>query len=403
MKVIITTEHRFIRLPNGTVCSVTKGREYEFWQRYLSVFDEVLVVARVQSIQGGGNGNSVASGPLVEFCDLASYKGVVGYLRSGINLKKHIHNTYTDDAAYIMRVPGQVSNLVWRDLNLYRHPYAVEVVGDPYDVFSPSAVKHPLRRILRYWFSRLLRLQCSGANVAAYVTAEAIQRRYPAIHSNFQTYYSSVELPQDAFVDRPKKYGELFARPIYLVSVGSMEQMYKGFDTLIDAIAHLRQKRVNAFLTIVGDGKYRLQLEEQVEKLGISDFVKFTGMLPAGRLVREQLDNADLFILSSRTEGLPRVVIEAMARGLPCVATNVGGLSELLPAECLVPANDSIALAKKIADFVSDPNHLTEQSRQNLQKASEYESAILQGRRIQFYQHVRNITESWLKTRPAKG
>ena len=67
-----------------------------------------------------------------------------------------------------------------------------------------------------------------------------------------------------------------------------------------------------------------------------------------GHGVTEQLDAADVFVLPSRQEGLPRAMIEAMARSLPCVGSDVGGISELIP-DWVVPPNDPQALALKFS------------------------------------------------------
>ena len=88
----------------------------------------------------------------------------------------------------------------------------------------------------------------------------------------------------------------------------------------------------------------------------------FLGQLPAGEMVRAQLDKADLFILPSKTEGLPRALVEAMARALPCIGTTVGGIPELLPSEDLVPPGDVKALAETIEDVLRRPERLAKMS-----------------------------------------
>src|SRR5690606_12476224 len=114
-------------------------------------------------------------------------------------------------------------------------------------------------------------------------------------------------------------------------------------------------------LRVVGDGRYREILENLARQLGVWDNVAFVGRLPAAE-VRRELDNADLFVLASRTEGLPRAMIEAMARGLPCLGTRVGGIPELLPDDCLVPPDSPDELAGRIACIVENPEHMMDLS-----------------------------------------
>ncbi|MBV8270174.1 MAG: glycosyltransferase family 4 protein [Planctomycetaceae bacterium] len=148
-------------------------------------------------------------------------------------------------------------------------------------------------------------------------------------------------------------------------------------------------------LTMVGDGKERPGLEARARALGLGPRVRFLGQLPAGEAVRAELDRADLFVLPSRTEGLPRAMVEAMARALPCIGSWVGGIPELLPREDLVPPGDAAALARKIREVVCDPDRMARMSACNLEKAEQYREDALRGRRIAFYQHVREATEAW--------
>jgi glycosyltransferase involved in cell wall biosynthesis len=133
----------------------------------------------------------------------------------------------------------------------------------------------------------------------------------------------------------------------------------------------------------------------QAERLGMASRIRFLGQVTAGEPVRRILDAADLFVLPSRTEGLPRALVEAMARGLPCIGSAVGGVPELLDASELVPAGDPAALAAKIQEVLRDPLRMETMSRRNLADAREFCDSALAGRRRRFYQHVRDFTETW--------
>jgi glycosyltransferase involved in cell wall biosynthesis len=82
---------------------------------------------------------------------------------------------------------------------------------------------------------------------------------------------------------------------------------------------------------------------------------------------------------------LPRIVIEAMARGLPCIATNVGGISELLDKEDMVPPKNAKVLAEKIMAVVNDRKRMETMARRNLKIAQKYCMHELNKRRIEFY------------------
>jgi len=78
---------------------------------------------------------------------------------------------------------------------------------------------------------------------------------------------------------------------------------------------------------------------------------------------------------------------------LPCIGSTASGIPELLPADDLVPPEDVASLAKKISEVVQDPDRMTRMSSRNLEKSKEYKSELLQKRRIEFYQTVKEKTE----------
>jgi glycosyltransferase involved in cell wall biosynthesis len=189
------------------------------------------------------------------------------------------------------------------------------------------------------------------------------------------------------------------ASPVRGVFVGTLAQLYKAPDVLLEAIRIAVNGGIEIDLTIVGDGQHRPKLEQASREMGVGQVVHFLGHLPAGDSVRQQLDAADLFILPSRQEGLPRAMIEAMARALPCIGTKVGGIPELLEPEDLVEPNDAAALAAKIVEVIKNPERLSQMSARNLTKANEFRDETLQERRTEFYAHIRESTCTWIRTR----
>jgi len=296
--------------------------------------------------------------------------------------------------AVILRVSGTMASCIQPMLVQTGHPYAVEVVADPYDVFAPGSIKSPLRPFLRWYSPRRLRHQCLEASAAAYVTQDALQKRYPC--PNISVGISDVELPDDAFISTPRPLPSERARKT-LLFVGTLAQLYKAPHILIDAVALCVGEGLDLELILVGDGKHRSELEEQVKRLGLDSRIRFLGQLRGGAAVRAQMDAADVFVLPSYQEGLPRAMVEAMARALPCIGSTVGGVPELLPAEDMVPPGDVEALARKIGEVVTNPERMALMSSQNLEKSQEYRDGVLREKRIAFYRYVREMTQAWLR------
>jgi glycosyltransferase involved in cell wall biosynthesis len=131
-----------------------------------------------------------------------------------------------------------------------------------------------------------------------------------------------------------------------LLTAGRLDSGHKGVDTLIRALAHVERPYR---LDVVGEGAERPRYESLAERSGLSDLIRFYDFEPQHELAARMRD-ADLFVLASRYENNPCVVIEAMASGLPVVATNVGGLPEVVDAESglLAPPDEPAALAAQI-------------------------------------------------------
>lgn len=138
-----------------------------------------------------------------------------------------------------------------------------------------------------------------------------------------------------------------------VVYLGRLQQV-KGVDVLLRAWPEV-VSRVQAQLLVAGEGPLRSSLEQLANELGIAHCVRFLGRTSA---VAELLAGADLLVQPSRQEGLPNSVLEAMAAGLPVVATRVSGNEDLVTDGVtgrLVPSENSQALADAIVDVLRDP------------------------------------------------
>ncbi|KAA0890485.1 glycosyltransferase [Oryzomonas rubra] len=145
-----------------------------------------------------------------------------------------------------------------------------------------------------------------------------------------------------------------FCRGGYTLGAIGRFSREKGFDRLIEAVAILAQKRQDIRLVILGDGDLRRELEQKVRELGLENRVLMPGYRENAR---SYLPFFRVFVLSSLTEGLPLVLLEAMQAGVPVVATSVGGVPEVLQhgkAGILVPAPRAVDLSEGIGRVMMD-------------------------------------------------
>lgn len=398
MKLVVVLEAVFLRSTDGRFWCAGVFTS-SFFSRYLTAFDQVVVAARVQEVADVPADHQPVDDPRIRFAPIPWYRGMMGYLRVRRAVARALRSAMEQAEAIILRVPSPLAGRVMPHLMAAKRPYAVEVVGDPWEVFAPGVVRHPLRILLRHRLRHEMAKHCAHALAGAYVTRHALQSRYPTTGPAPMYGFSDIELSEDDFASRPRTSSvDAQDTPVRVVLVGTMSQRYKGHDLLLKAMALCRRNGLTVHARLVGDGVERPRFMELTRDLGLDGQVEFVGHLARRAEVMEELDRADAFILPSRTEGLPRAMIEAMARALPCLGTRVGGIPELLDDDALVPSDDHSALAQAIMTRLRDPAWMAAASARNLTVARTYHQDLLRKQREDFYRTVHEATTRWLET-----
>ena len=163
--------------------------------------------------------------------------------------------------------------------------------------------------------------------------------------------------------DREHLFPGTNAHSKLIAVVANMYSRVKGHTCLISAASSVCRDFPEAIFVLIGDGKERASLEEHVRQGGLEKNVLFLGSRSD---VPELLACCDLFVLPSEAEALPNALLEAMAAGLPVVATSVGGIPEIITdgvSGVLVPAKNPHALAEAILRILQDPRFAKELSR----------------------------------------
>jgi glycosyltransferase involved in cell wall biosynthesis len=127
----------------------------------------------------------------------------------------------------------------------------------------------------------------------------------------------------------PSEGRNTYRRILHFLTIARLDRQ-KGIDVLLKAWDRILQVENNLKLTVLGSGSQELELKRLSESLKVDGSVEFRGTVQD---IDQYFGDADLFVLPSRAEGLSNALLEAMSRGIPCVATNIGGNSELLGAE----------------------------------------------------------------------
>lgn len=179
---------------------------------------------------------------------------------------------------------------------------------------------------------------------------------------------------------------------IVLITVAVLREP-KGIQYMIHALPSLLNKFSNAYYIIVGDGEYRQSLEELAQTMGLADRVRFLGYQEN---IPSLLSASDLFVFPTLNDALPTVLLEAMAAGLPVVATNVGGVPEIIVHEknglIMPPANIS-SLVHACDRLLSDrelANQMKEAGRETVTKRFNIHLQVANLRDLYFQLSYRN-------------
>lgn len=384
MRLVFSNEMRLERGPDGVVHCPTGQLAYE--AKTLSAlregFEEVQVFARVFDGRRGTGGP--VAGPGVTVFEVPPMSGVAGAVRHAPGLLRAALAAAGGADVAFCRVPGALGSVLARAAWLRGVPTALQVVGDPALVNGGQEGANP-------WIPRAmaadLRWLCQHTAAANYVTEAYLQRHYPPGPQTRELGLSDVDLGPEDYADAPRRWSG--RGPLNLVSVAHLSHPYKGIEVLVRAVAAL-EGRLDVRLRVVGGGRLQGQYAQLAEELGVGARITWVGTVAAGAGVRAELDRADLLVMPSYTEGLPRGLVEGMARGLPAVGTRVGGIPELIDAAVLVEPGDARGLADRIA-AVADPERMAVLAADNLTRARDFAREVLVPRRRAFTRMLREL------------
>ena len=262
------------------------------------------------------------------------------------------------------------------------------------DVFK-NLWLHPNKvfKLFAYPLSWMTHRMVKNADYACYVTQDYLQTQYlckgEMCGCSDVEYLDLDETIVGKKIERINKIQDL----IILGSIGSINARLKGQDTVIKALAYLKEKGFNNFVyELVGTGNPE-RLMNLAKKLGVSDRVVFKGEYSHDDVLN-WFDGIDIYIHPSHSEGLPRTILEAMTKATPCICTKVGGVPELIDAECLFEYN-----GKEVPDLSRlilrmNKDKMIIEAERNFERARNYNPEVLEKRRSAFFENAINITRN---------
>jgi phosphatidyl-myo-inositol dimannoside synthase len=377
------TEARLAIGEDGGFYSPDRRDSYDWLaSRWLGAFDRLVLVARARAVEDLPRFR--VDGPGIEVASVPNYQGsrqlIGGYLRA----RRAVRASCRDSSAiYAGRLPGVIGGLVLARARRLGAATIAHVCGDPRDVLA-SGIAGRVGVVLAGVAAQRMRRTVVLATAVIYVSMHQLQRRFPASPRRLSVGIPDVDL-SDWICDAP--HSRSSGGTPSVVAVGSQEQLYKGHDLLIEAVA--ADERHGFTVTLIGGGARHADLIAMARDRGVEDRVRFVGHVSTANELRALLDESDLFAMPSRTEGLPGALVEAMARGLPAVASDVGAISELLDPGALFEPDSLSALRASLQRALSDDGWRAAEAERNLSTARRLRGLADPGRMTAFLEQVR--------------
>ena len=379
MKIGVILGHRYNRV-NDQYYTYTSYHA-DMWKEHLEVFDEVLLLDKANHLKEIPGGQKPVLVDGVSFVEFPSKKGVLQIfaLPSMFNIAR---KTVKQADVWNLHAPDLGTFCLWFWAVIFKVPYMIELRGDQ----SLTVNYLKLRGVLFAKYIALLQrfnywLQRSNP-IAIVSVAENYFKSYPS-RNNCPCYTISDNRIPDNWYGEIRRYSEKKDK-WSIVTVGRVEAQKNPIGT-IRALAKLNDMGFSNWeFSWLGDGPMLAKVKDEIKKYNLQDQVTMKGFVKWEDVFR-LLDSSDLFLLNTVSEGLPRALVEGMARGLPAIAARVGGVPELLSDEYIFPPLDNDALAKKLFEVLNDVQQLELMSETNLIKAREYAAEKLASRKKNFY------------------
>lgn len=278
----------------------------------------------------------------------------------------------------------------------HRHnvPYMAIVNGD---VFQTTRKHSSLKvRLSSYPMLYMAKYVINHAKYALYVTKYYLQNKYPCPGKSLGC--SDVEfldMSDDYLATRLERINE-HRIPIVLGSAGNVATVIKGQDTVVKALSELKREGHNEYVyQLVGTGDQSI-LRDLAKTLGVESIVQFMGEYSHDEVLK-WFEKIDIYLHPSRSEGLPRTILEAMTKATPCICSDVGGIPELISDEFLFSYNGEEVSHLKDLILKMTKEKMVEEATNNHSLAKEYNPELLDQKRSAFLEDAISRTRELLK------
>lgn len=383
MHALIITTHRFKKDRTG-IYATSKNLGLDFFREYLDIFDRLTICGRVETVDAVHQGERIEH-PQIAFSPLPCLRHWKWFLARWGPCRTILQSEVQATDVVISRDASFFAEIAQKEARRLGRPYMTELLADPREIFRSYGNSFPIRAIASWQAAKTAKI-VRRSDVVSYVNRTTLPERYPARPGAPQDCISDIRLEDDALAEA-RVYAER-PNPIRLLCVAAMVP-FKRHEDILHAAEELRRRGLSFELHFLGDGHLRARLEHLIAQRNLENNVFFHGFVYETERIQKIVDSCDLSLLASNSaEGMPRAMIETMARGLGGIASDAGGLKELVRPEELFPIGDVDALARILYEAATDPARLTTMSTHAIRTASEFTRSKLRPKRLELYRRL---------------
>lgn len=361
-----------------------------FWQKYYTVFDSVTALGYQAKIDNIEKMTKITKQDFE--VEILPKNNNPMYFFNDRKVRKIIKNNMEKCDCMIIKPTSRKGIIALKLAKKYQMPYMIEVTGDIN--LSLREHKNIFRKIYRPFLYHRIKKNIRECKYGLYVTKYYLQEVYPILGEMCGCsdvvipYIDEAVLQQRIDFIQNKSEEDIFNIGL----IGTYSDDRKGIDTAIKAIALVPKAK----LRILGFGteEDRGMWKKYAQRYGVEERLVFDNPVSGVDKVFEWIDQIDISILPSRSEGLPRCIVESLSRACPCIISNVCGMPELVDEKWLHSPGDSEKLGRLLNEMIGDKGKMEQAAIENFNRSKGYTKDHLDAIRYEFLSDFRLYVEN---------
>lgn len=376
MNLLFVHDHRLRKVDDFYY--TTGGFSDSVTSRYTSVFDKMTLLCRA-SQNNNVIGCSKIENPNLEISPIYENR-----LLPKKSLLNKLQNEIKKADRIIVRMPSILGVYAALIAIKQQKKLMIEVVGSAFGSYWYRSIFGKFVAIPLEFINKIL---VKKADYVVYVSEDYLQKKYPNISSTLGCSDVVLDKRSELVLEaRKERINKMNEKNFVLGTLSQIDQKYKGHKNVFDAISKLKKQGINIEYRLAGSGNksYLLNL---AKKYDIENNVVFCGQIKHDD-INEWIDNLDIYIQPSLTEGMPRSVIEAIYRGCPTIVSSAGGMYELIENDFTFKKGNTSDLVESFSKI--DKKRLINMADRNYEFASKFDYDKILNARIKFLQKFKD-------------